>query len=96
MDSPLRWSRIRFPGDRVHGHHEGRVPVSGGPVDQVGDLRAVPDQVELEPQLGRPGPTLRRSSSIPVVAMVDSVYGSPCRAAERAAPISPSGCSIRV
>ena len=31
-----------------------------------------------------------------VVAMVDSVYGSPCRMAERAAPDSPSGCSIRV
>jgi hypothetical protein len=28
--------------------------------------------------------------------MVDSVYGTPCRSADLAAPISPSGCSIRV
>ena len=31
-----------------------------------------------------------------MAAIVDSVYGSPCRNAERAAPISPSGCIIRV
>ena len=28
--------------------------------------------------------------------MVDSVYGSPCRCAARAAAISPAGCIIRV
>ena len=48
------------------------------------------------PPLPRPPPTEARSSSIPVVAIVDNVYGSPWRKAERAAPISPSGCSIRV
>src|ERR1035441_4059328 len=31
-----------------------------------------------------------------VVAIVDSVYASPCRCADRAAPISPAGCIIRV
>ena len=36
------------------------------------------------------------TSSMPVAAIVDSVYGSPCRVAERAAPDSPSGCSMRV
>jgi len=31
-----------------------------------------------------------------VVAVVDSVYGRPCRCAARAAAISPAGCTIRV
>ena len=36
------------------------------------------------------------TASMVVVAIVDSVYGSPCRCAARAAAISPAGCIIRV
>ena len=39
---------------------------------------------------------LAARSSIVVVAIVDSAYGSPYRCAARAAAISPPGCIIRV
>ncbi len=44
---------------------------------------------------GRAGTAAARASIV-VVAIVDSPYGSPCRSAARAAPISPAGCIIRV
>ena len=44
----------------------------------------------------RSGCAASETASMVVVAMVDSVYGRPCRCAARAAAISPSGCIIRV
>ena len=44
----------------------------------------------------RSGRASAATCSMLVVDIVDSVYGSPCRSAARAAPASPSGCIIRV
>ena len=44
----------------------------------------------------RSGRAAPATASMVVVAVVDSVYGRPCRCAARAAAISPAGCTIRV
>ena len=98
MVSPLRRSRTRLPATIVSTVTTSvEYPLSAARRTRSMRLGAVPRQVQLEPQVAGAAPaTPARSSSIPVVAIVDSVYGSPCRSADRAAPISPSGCIIRV
>ena len=92
----MRWSRTRFPATTVS-----TVTISAvypaACARSISPYDKARSRVRYSWNHSSPSPpTAPRSSSTPVVAIVDSVYGSPCRAADRADPISPSGCIIRV
>ena len=98
MVSPLRRSRTRLPATIVSTVTTS-VPNPLSAARRTRSWACARSFVTYSWNHSEPGeapPTPARSSSIPVAAIVDSVYGSPCRIAERAAPISPSGCIIRV
>ena len=97
MTSPLRRSRVRLPVTKVS-------TVTTSPRSPAAAARSTSSLVS--PASRRMYSWNHRSagaaftpsatSSMVVVATVDSVYGSPCCCAARAAPISPAGCIIRV
>ena len=98
MVSPLRRSRTRLPATTVSTVTMS-VPYPLSAARRTRSCAWARSLVTYSWNHSEPGaapPAPARSSSIPVAAIVDSVYGSPCRSAARAAPISPSGCIIRV
>src|SRR5580704_4713301 len=94
MTSPLRRSRVRWPVTK-----QSTVTTStrylAAAARSTSSLFS-PLSRRMYSWNHRSGCAASATASMVVVAMVDSVYGSPRRCAARAAAISPPGCIIRV